>query len=71
VEIERFGVRVFLIRNLPIDTLAGRMLIDFDKPNEQIVPYFPLNASVAPTPIRSASEGQETSPQLAPAPASR
>jgi hypothetical protein len=44
VDIERFGVRVFLIRNLPIHSLAGRMLIDFDKPNEQIVPYFPLNS---------------------------
>jgi hypothetical protein len=42
VAIERFGVRVFLIRNLPIDSLAGRILIDFDKPDEQIVPYFPL-----------------------------
>jgi hypothetical protein len=47
VEIERFGVRVFLIRNLPIDALAGRMLIDFDKPTEQIVPYFPVTGDKA------------------------
>lgn len=42
LELKRFGIRVFLIRNLPIDSLAGRMLIDFDKPTEQIVPWFPL-----------------------------
>lgn len=47
VEIERFGIRVFLIRNLAIDSLDGRMLIDFDKPTEQVVPYFPLPTDAA------------------------
>jgi hypothetical protein len=42
VRIERFGVRVFLIRNLPLAELNGRMLIDFDDPEHQIVPYIAL-----------------------------
>ncbi|MGD9721351.1 MAG: hypothetical protein AB7O59_09090 [Pirellulales bacterium] len=42
LNIERFGIRVFLIRNLAIDGLDGRMLIDFDDPTRQIIPYFPL-----------------------------
>ncbi len=42
LEIKRFGIRVFLIRNLPISALYGRILIDFNKPAEQIVPWFPL-----------------------------
>jgi hypothetical protein len=33
-----FGSRAFLIRNLEINRIPGRILIDFDNPNEQVVP---------------------------------
>jgi hypothetical protein len=36
--IENFGARVFLIRNVPITQLPGRMLIDFNEPEKQIIP---------------------------------
>jgi hypothetical protein len=35
---EKFGSRSFLIRNLQIDRIFGRMLIDFDKPETQVIP---------------------------------
>ncbi len=38
VTIENFGVRVFLIRNLPIGELHGRELLDFDDPHSQRIP---------------------------------
>ncbi|MCP3478026.1 hypothetical protein NLM33_49160 (plasmid) [Bradyrhizobium sp. CCGUVB1N3] len=33
-----FGARVFLIRNLEIAKIPGRILLDFDKPSEQLIP---------------------------------
>jgi hypothetical protein len=33
-----FGSRVFLIRNLEIKNIPGRVLIDFNKPSEQLIP---------------------------------
>lgn len=36
--IENFGARVFLIRNVPINELPGRMLIDFNEPEQQTIP---------------------------------
>ena len=33
-----FGSRAFLIRNLEIDRIPGRILIDFDNPTEQFIP---------------------------------
>lgn len=33
-----FGSRAFLIRNLEINRIPGRVLIDFDNPNEQLIP---------------------------------
>ena len=33
-----FGSRAFLIRNLEIKNIPGRIMIDFDKPGEQVIP---------------------------------
>ena len=33
-----FGARVFLIKNMPLASIADAVLIDFGKPGEQIVP---------------------------------
>lgn len=33
-----FGARVFLVDNFEINSLGSRYLIDFDKPNEQVIP---------------------------------
>jgi hypothetical protein len=33
-----FGSRAFLIRNLEIKNIPGRIMIDFDKPSEQLIP---------------------------------
>lgn len=35
---DSFGSRIFLIRNLEIKNIPGKMLIDFDKPGEQVIP---------------------------------
>src|SRR5262249_39705936 len=35
---DHFGSRVFLIRNLEIKNIPGRIMIDFDKPSEQVIP---------------------------------
>lgn len=35
---DNFGSRAFLIRNLEIDRIPGRILIDFENPTEQIIP---------------------------------
>ncbi|WP_422016402.1 hypothetical protein [Reyranella sp.] len=35
----RFGSRAFLTKNLEIATIPGRILIDFDQPDRQIIPY--------------------------------
>jgi hypothetical protein len=45
--IENFGVRVFLVRNQPIERLAGHVLLDFDDPANQRVPL-DLPAAAAP-----------------------
>jgi len=45
--IERFGVRVFLIRNLPIAELKDRKLIDFKDPPHERLPELE-NATPAP-----------------------
>ena len=37
-----YGVRVFFIRNEDLDTLDGRMLIDFDAPDEEYIPILLL-----------------------------
>lgn len=42
ISIKRFGVRVFLIDNFEIAALPGRMLIDFNEPNRQRIPYIEL-----------------------------
>jgi len=42
ITIERFGVRVFLINNFQIANLPGRMLIDFNEPDRQRIPYIEL-----------------------------
>jgi hypothetical protein len=34
----QFGSRVFLIRNVDIDSISGRILIDFDQPDRQLIP---------------------------------
>jgi hypothetical protein len=34
----QFGSRAFLIRNLEVKNIPGRILIDFDKPSEQLIP---------------------------------
>ena len=33
-----FGARVFLIRNLEISNIPGRIMIDFDRPADQVIP---------------------------------
>ncbi|MFB9262210.1 hypothetical protein ACFFWD_03335 [Bradyrhizobium erythrophlei] len=33
-----YGARAFLIRNLEIKSIPGRIMIDFDQPSEQVVP---------------------------------
>jgi hypothetical protein len=33
-----FGTRAFLIRNLEIKNISGRVIIDFDRPNDQVIP---------------------------------
>lgn len=43
-EIKNFGVRAFLIRNVAIDTLPGRILIDFNDPKTQRIPLLDLNS---------------------------
>jgi hypothetical protein len=35
----RFGSRAFLTKNLEIAKIPGRILIDFDRPDRQIIPY--------------------------------
>ena len=35
---KNFGSRAFLVRNLEVNRIPGRMLIDFDNPNEQLIP---------------------------------
>lgn len=35
----RFGSRAFLTKNLEIAKIPGRILIDFDQPDRQIIPY--------------------------------
>ena len=45
--IERFGVRVFLIRNLPIAAIEDRKLIDFKDPTRERLPELEM---VAPAP---------------------
>jgi len=34
----KFGARAFLIRNLEIDRIPGRILIDFENPDKQVIP---------------------------------
>lgn len=34
----KFGARAFLIRNLEINKIPGRILIDFDRPFDQVIP---------------------------------
>lgn len=34
----KFGARAFLIRNLEIDRIPGRILIDFENPEKQVIP---------------------------------
>ncbi|MET4181731.1 hypothetical protein ABIB94_003832 [Bradyrhizobium sp. JR7.2] len=34
----KFGARAFLIRNLEINKIPGRILIDFDRPYDQVIP---------------------------------
>jgi hypothetical protein len=36
---DAFLSRGFLIKNLPIDTIAGRIMIDFNQQETQIIPY--------------------------------
>jgi hypothetical protein len=38
-----FGARVFLIENEEIKSLDGRIMIDFDKPTEETIPFFAHN----------------------------
>ncbi len=40
--IKNFGARVFLIRNLHLDALPGKVLVDFDDPHHQRIPYVAL-----------------------------
>lgn len=40
----RFGSRAFLMRNLEIAKIPGRILIDFDRPDRQIIPYIGASA---------------------------
>jgi hypothetical protein len=40
----RFGGRAFFTRNLEIATIPGRILIDFDRPDRQIIPYIGTTA---------------------------
>lgn len=47
-EIKNFGVRVFLIRNLAIDALPGRILIDFKDPENELIPNLDLQPASAP-----------------------
>ena len=47
-DIKNFGVRVFLIRNLTIDTLPGRILIDFKDPQNELIPNLDLQPDPAP-----------------------
>jgi hypothetical protein len=35
---DHFGSRAFLIRNLEINNIPGRIMIDFDKPDQQVIP---------------------------------
>jgi hypothetical protein len=34
-----FGSRAFVVRNLLVNTIAGRMLVDFEQPAHQIIPF--------------------------------
>ncbi len=52
VEIRNFGIRLFLIRNVPIDSLPDRKLIDFNTPHEQRMPYLDLSADARPATLR-------------------
>jgi hypothetical protein len=36
--LEIFGARVFLMNNIEIKTIDGRVMIDFDRPSEQLIP---------------------------------
>lgn len=40
----KFGSRAFFTRNLEIATIPGRILIDFDRPDRQIIPYIGATA---------------------------
>ena len=40
----RFGSRAFLTKNLEISKIPGRILIDFDQPDRQIIPYIGATA---------------------------
>ncbi|TWI07878.1 hypothetical protein LPJ38_03180 [Bradyrhizobium daqingense] len=39
----KFGARAFLIRNLEINKIPGRRLIDFDRPYDQVIPEIGKN----------------------------
>lgn len=45
---DSYGVRVFFIRNEDLDTLDGRMLIDFDDPDEESIPILSLSQKESP-----------------------
>ncbi len=48
ITIKNFGARVFLIRNMHLDALPEKRLLDFEDPQQQRIPYFALPSDAGP-----------------------